>query len=182
MKIYSFLAEGFETVEALGVIDLLRRDGIEVVTVSITDSNTVISAQKIPVIADAIFSELDFEDGDGLFLPGGIPGTPNLEAHEGLVALIRRYNEQNKYLVAICAAPSILGKLNILDGKNATCYPGYEKELLGSSYRGDGVVVDNNIITARGMGKTIDLGLRLIELFDGKENAINIGNGIQYLV
>lgn len=182
MKLYTFLANGFETIEALCVVDIMRRGGIDVTTVSINSDKEVVSAQNIKVIADATFDEVDFSDGDALFLPGGMPGTTNLEAHEGLKNLIFDYYKNDKYLIAICAAPSILGHFGLLEGKKATCYPGFEKDLEGALYKGDGVVEDGKVITARGMGKTIDLGLKLLKIFDGNELAVKIGNGIQYLV
>ena len=180
MKLYAFLADGFETVEALGVIDILRRGGVDVCTVSIKADKTVTTSHKIPVIADVVFAGTDFSDGDALFLPGGLPGTTNLEAHEGLAKLIDEYNEQGKILSAICAAPSILGHHNILKGKNATCYPGYEEDLYGANATGEGVVRDGRIVTGKGMGKTVDLGLTLLEMLTDKANADLIKNKIQY--
>lgn len=180
MKLYAFLADGFETVEALGVIDILRRGKVEVCTVSIMDTKTVITSHRIPVIADALFDECDFSDGDAIFLPGGLPGTTNLEAHEGLSKLIDKYYNDNKIVSAICAAPSILGHHNILQGKKATCFPGYEEDLYGATATGDGVVVDGKVVTGKGMGKTIDMGLALLELLSDKNNAEIIKGKIQY--
>ena len=180
MKLYAFLADGFETVEALAVIDVLRRGNIDVCTVSISDHKEVVSAHNIPVMADRIFNECDFSDGDALFLPGGMPGTLNLEAHEGLSKLIDKYNEEGKYLAAICAAPSILGHHNILNGKKATCYPGYEKDLYGAEASKEAVVVDGKVITARGMGKAVGLGLKLLEVFAGKDTADKMAQVIQF--
>ncbi len=181
MKIYVFLADGFETVEALGVVDILRRGGVDVCTVSISDTTTVVTSHKVPVIADCLLKDTDFSDGDALFLPGGIPGTPNLEACEDLHKLIDRYNAEDKYLAAICAAPSILGHYGVLKGKRATSYPGYEEELTGATYTGAGVEVDGKVITGRGMGKTVDFGLKLLEIFTDSANAAKIGKAIQYL-
>ena len=164
MKIYAYLADGFETVEALGVIDILRRAKLDVVTVSVGTSKSVMTSHNM------------------IFLPGGGNGTKNLLAHEGLKKVILDYYDRDKYIAAICAAPSILGHYGLLKGKKATCFPGFESELIGADYRGDGVVVDGKIITARGMGKTIDLGLKLLEILDGNETAVRIGNAIQYLV
>ena len=111
-----------------------------------------------------------------IFLPGGGNGTKNLLAHEGLKKVILDYYDRDKYIAAICAAPSILGHYGLLKGKKATCFPGFESELIGADYRGDGVVVDGKIITARGMGKTIDLGLKLLEILDGNETAVTQSN------
>lgn len=180
MKLYAFLADGFETVEALGVIDILRRGGVDVCTVSIKPERTVTTSHKIPVIADVTFDDADFGDGDALFLPGGLPGTTNLEAHEGLSKLIDQYDAEGKILSAICAAPSILGHHNILNGKNATCFPGYESDLYGANATGEGVVKDGRIVTGKGMGKTVDMGLVLLEMLTDKDNADLIKNKIQY--
>lgn len=182
MKIYAYLADGFETVEALGVIDILRRAKLDVLTVSVGTSKSVMTSHNIEVKADIMFDESDYTDGDMIFLPGGGNGTKNLLAHEGLKKVILDYYDRDKYIAAICAAPSILGHYGLLKGKKATCFPGFESELIGADYRGDGVVVDGKIITARGMGKTIDLGLKLLEILDGNETAVRIGNAIQYLV
>lgn len=180
MKTYCFLADGFETVEALAVIDLLRRAKEEVVTVSVKDSKEVMTSHQIPVMADCTFAECDFSDGDALFLPGGMPGTLNLEAHEGLSALINQYAQDGKYLIAICAAPSVLGHHHLLEGKKATCFPGFEKDLYGATATGDGVVVDGKIVTARGMGKAIDLGLTLISLYQNPTVAEEMAKTVQY--
>ncbi len=180
MKLYAFIADGFETVEALGVVDILRRGGVDVCTVSIKSDRTVISSHRIPVIADALFDETDFGDGDALFLPGGLPGTTNLEAHEGLSKLIDQYAAEGKILGAICAAPSILGHHNLLQGKNATCFPGYENDLYGANAVGEGVVKDGRIVTGKGMGKTVDIGLALLEMLTDKATADTVKNKIQY--
>lgn len=180
MKLYAFLADGFETVEALGVIDILRRGKVDVCTVSISGDRMVTSSHRIPVEADELFENLDFNDGDALFLPGGVPGTPYLEAHEGLSKLIDRYYAEGKILAAICAAPSILGHHNILKGRKATCFPGYENELYGAESTGAGVVRDGNVITGKGMGKTVDMGLELLEMMSDKANAELIKGKIQY--
>lgn len=181
MKAYLFLADGFETVEALCVADILRRGGTETVTVSVSDSREVTSGQKITVKADRLFEECDFSDGDAIILPGGIPGTPNLKNHEGLKKIMQEYYDNGKYLAAICAAPSILGAYGFLRGKRATCYPGYEEELKGAVYTGEAVETDGNIITSKGMGTATEFGLALSELLAGRETSIKIGKSIQFL-
>ena len=181
MKLYTFLAEGFETVEALCVVDILRRGGVEVTTVSISDDIQVESKQEVKVVADKIFAECDFSDGDALFLPGGIPGTPNLKAQEGLKALLHKYNDEGKYIAAICAAPTVLGVNGMLEGKKATCYPGCEDELYGAEYTASDVEVDGNIITSKGMGTTIELGLKLLEILVDKTMSEEIGKAIMFL-
>lgn len=180
MKVYAFLAEGFETVEALGVIDILRRGKVDVVTVSIMKDRMVTTSHGVPVMADKMFEECDFSDGDALFLPGGLPGTDNLEAHEGLSRLIDRYYEEGKYLTAICAAPRILGHHNILQGKKATCFPEYIEDLYGATVTGNGVEKDEKIITGRGMGKTVDMGLLMLAEFANQETSDLIKKKIQY--
>lgn len=181
MKVSAFLTDGFETVEALAVIDLLRRAGIEVTTVSITGDRTVVSAQQIPVTADRLYEEMNFKDMDLLFLPGG-PGHVHYGEHEPLLALLRKFHKENKRIAAICAAPSILGRLGLLKGRRAICFPGYEKDLkeaqvISAPAR---VVTDGNITTSRGMGTSLDLGLELVKLLVGKEQAGQLAETTQY--
>lgn len=179
-KVFAFLADGFEEVEALAVIDLLKRAKIETVMVSIMDTLTVTGAHKIKVVADAMYSDIDYREADLLFLPGGGTGTKNLKAHKELAdALVDFASDDTKRIAAICAAPSVLGLLGLLKGKNATCYPGFEDQLLGANAVADYVVTDGNITTAKGMGVSIELGLELIELLADKETAANIKDGIQ---
>lgn len=180
MKVYVFLANGFETVEALAPIDILRRGAVEVCTVSISDDKMVESKQGVKVCADMIYAEGEFGDGDMLFLPGGIPGTPNLEAHNGLAALIDKYYSDGKYLAAICAAPSILGHHEVLKGKRATCYPGFEEDLIGATTCADGVVVDGHIITGKGMGKSIEMGLAMLSVCKDAQTANSVKESIQF--
>lgn len=180
-KVYTFLADGCEMVEALAVVDVLRRAGIDTVTVSINENKEVISSHKVELEADTLFDDNDYEDADVLFLPGGMPGTRNLEAHGGLIELLKQHYAKGKLLSAICAAPSIYGHLGFLNGKRATCYPGYEKDLTGAQYSPDRVVVDGNIITGRGMGTAIDLGLKLVEVLIDGQKAENIAKAIQYI-
>ncbi len=177
-KVYTFLADGFETIEALSVVDLLRRAGIEVCTVSITDNKRVRTAQNIVIEADSSFFEQDYNDADVLFLPGGMPGTKNLEDFMPLILLLKKQNEAGKKIAAICAAPYILGKNNIVEGKAVTSYPGYEECMYGADYRTDAVVTDGNIITSRGVGTALDFGIQLITLLKDKETADRISKAI----
>lgn len=181
VKVYTFLADGCEMVEALAVVDVLRRAGVEVVTVSVSDNKEILSSHKVRIMADTLFTENNYEDGDCLFLPGGMPGTKNLEAHEGLISLIKKYHNEGKKLAAICAAPSILGHLGILEGCVATCFPGFESELKGAKATGERVEQAGNIITGKGMGTAIDLGLKLIELLVSAEKSDEIAHVIQYI-
>lgn len=179
-KVFAFLADGFEEVEALAVIDLLKRAKIDTVMVSIMDTLTVTGAHKIQVIADKLYSEIDYKEADLLFLPGGGTGTKNLKAHKELAdALLDFAADDTKRIAAICAAPSVLGSLGILKGKKATCYPGFEDQLLGAKVVTDGVVTDGRITTAKGMGVSIELGLELIKLLVDKETADTIKEQIQ---
>ena len=182
MKVFAFFAEGYEEIEGLTVIDILRRAGIEVDMVSVTDELSVAGAHGIVVNMDKTIGEIDFAEGDMIFLPGGIPGTPNLEKCEVLIKNILEYNEAGKKLAAVCAAPSVYGHLGILEGKKATCYPGFEVELKGAVTVADRVVTDGNITTSRGMGTTIDLGLEIVKIFKGQEFADDLGRKIQYYI
>ena len=180
-KVYTFFATGFEEVEALTVVDLLRRAGVTVNMVSVTGEKEVVGSHNIGINMDSVFDDNDYEDGDLFFLPGGMPGTKNLLAHEKLCQLLIKKNSEGKRLAAVCAAPSVYGQLGLLEGKQATCYPGFEEKLLGATWVADSVVTDGNITTSRGMGTSIDLGLELISLLCHKEVAESIGKGIIYL-
>jgi 4-methyl-5(b-hydroxyethyl)-thiazole monophosphate biosynthesis len=184
MKVFAFLTDGFETVEALAVIDILRRAEIDVETVSITGKIDVTSAQNINVKADSLLENLnksDLESGDVLFLPGG-PGHKSYMESEKLLDLLRYQNEKGGRLAAICAAPSILGRLGLLKGKKAMCFPGFEKYLEGAEVVSAParVVTDGNITTSRGMGTSIDLGLELVRLIKGENVAASLATLTQY--
>lgn len=179
-KIWTFLAQGFEEVEALTVVDILRRAKFEVTTVSVTEDLFVTSSHNVVVKADKMFRELEPELPDMIFLPGGMPGTLNLGAHEGLKQLILDAVSQEKIMAAVCAAPSVYGQMGLLKGRKATCYPGFEEQLLGAEYLGEPVVVDGNFVTSQGMGTCIPLGLKLVELLSSEEDAIKVKNSIRY--
>lgn len=179
-KVFAFLADGFEEVEALAVIDLLKRAGIDTVMVSIMDTHTVTGAHKIQVIADRLYHETDCFEADLLFLPGGGTGTQNLKAHKELADVLLNFAaDKTKRIAAICAAPSVLGLLNILNDKKAVCYPGFEEQLLGAEIVSDGIVTDGRITTAKGMGVSIELGLELISLLIDKATSNAIREQIQ---
>ncbi len=181
MKVFVFLAEGFEEIEAVGTIDVLRRGELEVITVSITGKNVVTGAHKISVVADKLFEETDFSSGQMLVLPGGMPGASNLNAHKGLKSLIEQYHAENKKIAAICAAPLVLGGLDLLQGKNATAYPGFENTLRGANFVKDKVVQDGNIITGRGPGLVFDFGLAIIAELQGPQKADEVAAGMLYI-
>lgn len=179
-KVYTFLSEGLEEVECLAVVDILRRAGVEVTLVSITNHLEVTGSHQITIKADILFKDANFFDADLLFLPGGMPGTKNLGNHKELGELLIAFNKSAKRIAAICAAPSVLGSLHILDGRTATCYPGFEDKLIGARYTTTGVITDKNITTARGLGFAIDLGLELVSLLEGEIKSKEIKSAIQY--
>ena len=155
---------------------------MEVISVSVTGDKVVTGSHQISVVADILFEEMDGKEADLLVLPGGIPGTPNLKAHDGVTALLKAQYEAGKYIAAICAAPLVFGGLGFLKGRKATIYPGMEEELIGAEASTDSVVVDGNVVTSRGVGTAIPFALKLIELLCGKEKADQIGKGIVYYI
>ncbi len=175
-----FLADGFEEIEALTVVDLLRRAGIEINTISIMGKKSVTGSHKITVEADLLFEEADFSDTDMLILPGGMPGTTNLDNYAPLKDQINKFNDSGKYLAAICAAPTVYGKMGLLKGKKACCYPGRENDLLGADVQMTETALDGNFLTSRGMGTAIPFGLAIIEVFDGSEAAKEMAAKIVY--
>lgn len=181
MKVCTFLAEGYEEVEALAVVDVLRRAGIEVKIVSITGEYLVLSSRGVTIKADALFDDMDYSDIDALFMPGGLPGADNLYNYEPLRALINRFNDKGKRLAAVCAAPGIYGQMGLLDGKKATCYPGFEDRLYGAICVKDRVVTDGNITTSRGMGTSVELGLELVRLLIDEVASEELAKKIQHI-
>lgn len=179
-KVSIFLAPGFEEVEALTPVDLLRRAGAQVTIVSIGEEKAVTGSHRITVTADKLFEEMDFSDQDMLILPGGQPGTNNLKACKKLRDLLENANNQEKLLAAICAAPIVFGDMGLLKGKKATCYPGCEDGLIEAEYMTDRVVTDGNITTSRGVGTAIPFALSLIEQLFGKEKSEEIRTSIVY--
>jgi len=180
-KVCIFLADGFEEVEALTPVDLLRRAGIEVVTVSMNETREVTGRSRITVLADTLWADSQPDTADMLVLPGGQPGVKNLGAHEGLTSLLKKYADEGRLLAAICAAPTIFGALGIVDGKKATCYPGLEDRLTGAYVVTDQrVVTDGNITTSRGAGTSVAFALRLIEILKDKDEAEKVAAGIVY--
>lgn len=178
MKAYIFLAEGFEEIEAITPIDILRRADIETITVSVSDNKLVTGGRNITLIADCLFAEISIENTDYIILPGGMPGTDNLMAHEGLNKVIKKHYDAGSELAAICAAPSVFGKLGLLEGKEAISYPGYEKNLTGAKLSTHTVVKAENIITAKGIGVAIPFALRIVETVKGKKLADKIAHDI----
>lgn len=179
-KVYVFLAEGFEEIEAVTPIDLLRRAGIECMTVSVMDTLQVKGARGITVCADMLFNKEICADGDGVVLPGGMPGTTNLAKHPELLALLREYNKKKKTIGAICAAPMVLGMLGIVEGKKATIYPGMENELKGAVCCDDEVCHDGHVITSKGVGTAIPFALKLVEQLTDQKTALDVKESIVF--
>lgn len=177
--IYLFLAEGFEEIEALTPVDYLRRAGIAVTTVGVGAKN-ITGAHNITVAADITTNELPADaDFDGVILPGGMPGTLNLEKNPTVMHFVKRAELENKLLCAICAAPSVLGHAGILNGKKATCFPGFEEDLTGAIATGAPVETDGRIITARGAGVAADFAFAIIAAIKDQETADKICCQIQ---
>lgn len=172
------LADGFEEIEALTVVDLLRRAQVYVDTVSITEDYIVHGAHGINVQTEDVFDEVNFVESDMIVLPGGMPGTTNLMEHEGVRRVVKDFAENEKPVAAICAAPMVLAELGLLKGKKITCYPSVEKEIQGAVFTHQPVTVDGNIITSRGVGTAIAFALKLIEILSGSEKAEEIAASI----
>lgn len=165
--IFVFLATGFEEIEALTPVDVLRRAGLNVQTVSVMDEQTVVGAHGIPVVADKMFAEINSADAEMILLPGGLPGATNLDEHTGLSELIMKFAKEEKPLAAICAAPLVFGNRGLLDGKKATCYPGFETYLQGAYYTANLVEVDGNFITGKGPGAAMEFAFAIVEKYCG---------------
>ena len=173
---YLFLDNGFEEIEAITTIDLLRRANIALTTVSVTGNPMVLGAHNIAVAADGLLDKIDFSDAEMLILPGG---QTKLGEYSALCDLLVEHNKADKLIAAICAAPSVLGKLGILEGKQATCYPGFQ-DALGESYVGGLVVESKNVITAKGPGLSADFAFCIIERLKGSDVADAVYDAAQY--
>lgn len=176
--VYLFLADGFEIIEALAPVDMLRRAKLDVKTVGVTGKN-VSSSCGVEVAADITIDEFEYKDVDALIFPGGMPGTRNLENNDVVQNTIDKAVEDNKLICAICAAPSILGHKGLLKNKDAVAFPGFEKDLEGAAISEEYVVRDGNIITAKGAGVSVDFGLEIVRALTNEETANNIRNTIQ---
>lgn len=179
-KIYVFLATGFEDIEALGVIDVCRRAGLPVQTVSVTGEKTVMSSHHVGIVADSLFEENDYSDARLLFLPGGMPGSTNLAAHEGLRQVILAHHKAGRLLSAICAAPLVYARLGLLEGLKATIYPGMEAELKGAEATGNLVQEDGQFILGKGPAAVLQLGYTIVTRLISAEAAEDIKNGMIY--
>lgn len=179
--VFLLLADGFEETEAFAPLDILRRAGVDVRTVGITGT-PVTSSHGLPVLTDMIPEQVDLAQADMVILPGGMPGTKNLYACDFVRNAISYCIKQSRYVAAICAAPSIiLGGMRLLDGKNATCYPGMESGMTGANALDRPVCVDGKIITARAAGAAFDFGLALCAALCGQDTADNVRHEIHYV-
>ena len=176
-----FFATGYEEIEALTVVDILRRAGEEITLVSVTDERSVTSSHGVEVTMDKVLSEVNFDETDVIVLPGGMPGTKNLEACAALMEQVDAFVQAGKTVAAVCAAPSILGHRGHLNGKKACSFPDMESQLEGAEVLREPAVIDGNIITGRGMGAAIPFGLAILEKLQGKEAAEAMGRKIVYL-
>ena len=174
------LATGFEEIEAITVIDILRRAKLNVITISIGEDKTVVGAHNIPVLADKTFEEINYEEIDMIILPGGVPGTGNLDNHIELKKRVIEFDLDNKLIGAICAAPSIIGKLGLLEDKEAICYPGLEDKLFNAKVSKNSTVISDNIITSKGIGSAIEFSLAIVERITGREIADKLSKEIVY--
>lgn len=179
-KIGIFLANGCEEIEALTVVDVVRRAGMEITMISISDSKEITSSHQVTFMADELASDTNYEELDGIVLPGGMPGTLNLGADKKVNEIIRKFASEGKLVAAICAAPSVLGEAHLLEGKKATCHPGFEEKLLGAVTSEEEVVVDKTIITSRGMGTAIPFSLEIVRYFKDDETVEQIKKGLVY--
>ncbi|MCQ2051978.1 MAG: DJ-1/PfpI family protein [Bacteroidaceae bacterium] len=178
--VYLFLADGFETIEALTPVDMLRRADIPVTTVSVTGNPVVTCAHNVPVKADMLFADTDFSDADMLVLPGGVPGTGNLAKFAPLADLLLQANRKGIWIAAICAAPTILASLGLLEGKNATVYPGCENGFNNVNFTGGKVEQAGNIITGKGPGCSHLFAAAIISVLKSKGLSDNILQAMQF--
>ena len=179
-KAYVFLANGFEEVEGLAPVDILRRGGVDVNTVSTTGNEWVETAHGVTIKADLTIEAADLSGADLLVLPGGLPGATNLRDHEGVRKALTAQAGKGGYIGAICAAPMVLGSLGLLEGRRATCYPGFEKYMTGARYTAQLVTVDGNIVTGEGPAASFAFGYELLRLFKDDDTVAALQQGMMY--
>lgn len=175
---YVHFANGFEEIEALTIIDVLRRADIPVKMVSVTGKREVRGAHDIIILADVLFEEVDYNQNSIVILPGGMPGSKNLMEHAGLKKVIEEQYQNNKPLAAICAAPMVFGQMGLLKGKNAACYPGFEDYLEGATLKSDLAVKSDQILTSRGPGTALNFALEIVKWLKGKEKASELAGAM----
>jgi 4-methyl-5(b-hydroxyethyl)-thiazole monophosphate biosynthesis len=178
MKVYVMMADGFEEIEALAVVDVLRRGGVETIMVSVKNDKVVLSARDIPVVADTTIDKIEVAADDMIVLPGGGKGVEGLYASELLKKLLTVHNDRKGNIAAICAGPTIPGRMGLLKGIKATCYPGCEDDLEGSVISHDDVVADQNFITSRGPGTAFEFSFELLEKIKGSEVKNKVSKGM----
>ena len=176
--VYFFFAEGFEETEAITPLDMVRRAGVAAKTVSISKKKEVTGSHGITIVCDMLLKDIPDETPDMVVLPGGMPGAKNLRACSELCALLENTAAKGGMIAAICAAPYILGELGLLEGKKATCYPGFEDRLTGAEVRSERVVRDGRLITAAGMGVALGFGKAIVDALCGKKEADRIQDAI----
>ncbi len=179
-KVYEFLANGFEEIEGMAPVDILRRGGIDIKTVSVTGSEFVETSHGVTVKADMLFEDADLSDADLLMLPGGMPGSKNLNAHEGVKKAIMNQYAKDKRIAAICAAPMVLGGLGLLKAKRATCSPGFEVYMDGAIYTHELYTIDGHIITGEGPAATLPYAYAILEMFVGKTASEDLQKKMQF--
>lgn len=179
-KVYEFLANGFEEIEALAPVDIFRRGGLEVKTVSVTGSELVESSHGVTVKADLLFEDGDFTDADLLMLPGGMPGSANLNAHEGVRNALKAQYDAGKRVAAICAAPMVLGSIGILEGKRATCSPGFQTYLTGAIYTGNLFEEDGLVTTGEGPAASLPYAYHILGYFIPEEQVMDLERKMQF--
>ncbi len=179
-KVYEFLATGFEDIEALIPLDIMRRAGVDFRTVSITGDLYVESAHGVSIKADMLIEDADMSDADLIMLPGGLPGATNLNAHNGVKKAIIEQNARGKMIGAICAAPMVLGGIGLLQGRRATCYPGFEKYLEGAEYTHELCTVDGNITTGEGPAAALPYAYTLLAALTDRQTADQVAEGMMY--
>jgi 4-methyl-5(b-hydroxyethyl)-thiazole monophosphate biosynthesis len=178
MRVIVPLAEGFEEIEAVTIIDVLRRAEIQV-TVAYLKKNLVTGSHSITVTADKNIDDIHASDFDAIVLPGGMPGSSNLNEDERIIGLVREFSAAGKITAALCAAPMVLGHAGVLEGKQATCFPGFESRMTGAEHIPEPVVRDGNIITGRGPGCAIPFALELVASLAGEEKAVRLKESMQ---
>lgn len=180
-KVYIFLADGFEEVEAMIPVDVFRRGGIDIQTVSVNGSTEVTGAHGVTMTADILFEDADLGDAVLLVLPGGLPGSTNLNDHEPLKDALLAHSKKGGMLAAICAAPMVLGGLGLLKGRRATCYPGFETYMTGAEYTHELCTVDGNITTGEGPAAAFPFAYALLAQLAGEAAAAQVAEGMRYL-
>lgn len=175
-----FMAQGCEEIEGLTVVDILRRAGLEIEMISVSGTTSVTGSHGITFLADTVFENVNFDELDGVVLPGGMPGTIKLSEHSGVNSVIRKFAKEGKLVAAICAAPSVLGAAGILEGRHAVCHPGFEDKLTGAFTSEDSAVTDGNIITSRGMGTAIDFALAIVKYLKDDEAVSDLKKKLVY--